>query len=509
MDHDYKEGYKTGPDAAHIESIAYAGFSDEEAAVLRAYEGNRGKQVMRKIDRHLIPVLALLYLFSHVDRTSLGNAKIEGMDKDLSLVGNQYNIASSLFFVPYIIFEIPSNVMLKKTRPSFWLAAQVLTWGIVMTCMGSVQGFASLTACRVLLGMCEAGFFPGAVYLVTQWYPPNVIQQRLAILYTASAISGAFSGLLAYGISKMDGIRGIAGWRWIFILEGIVPSAFGLFLPLLLPDSHEKVRWLTAEEKRYLNLRFREGGNRSTNGEGDKFSWSLLLNTMLDWKILLGVLMGMVNAAPNAAFSYTMPTIINKLGFESQNAQLLTIPPYFCGAVSSWLSSRLADRFAWRFPFIVAPMALMLVSFLILLILSANVDAYKGPMYFAIILAQIGIYPLLPGISAWTGNNLPQSWKRSIGIAWLLAAANTACKLYRNQCLSRRLDDQAPHYVVGYGVSLGIIAMGIIAACSLEYTLWRLNQRKAGISESEVRATYTPEQLTAMGESSPIFKYTL
>ncbi|GAQ44003.1 hypothetical protein AtubIFM54640_001362 [Aspergillus tubingensis] len=505
MEQDLGKGGELGLDVAHLESIAYVGFSDEEAAILRAYEGKRGKQVMRKIDRHIIPVLGLLYLFSHVDRSNLGNAKIEGMGKDLNLVGNQYNVASTLFFVPYIIFEIPSNVMLKKTRPSFWLAVQVLTWGIVMTCMGAVQGFASLTACRVLLGICEAGFFPGAVYLVTQWYPPNVIQQRLAILYTASAISGAFSGLLAFAISKMDGIRGIAGWRWIFILEGIVPSAFSLFLPLLLPDSPEKVGWLTAEEKQYLDLRFRQSGNRSITGEGDKFSWSLLFNTMLDWKILLGALMGMVNAAPNAAFSYTMPTIINKLGFESQDAQLLTIPPYFCGAVSSWLSSRLADRFTWRFPFIVAPMALLLVSFLILLILSANVDAYKGPMYFAIILAQIGIYPLLPGISAWTGNNLPQSWKRSIGIAWLLAAANTACFIGTNVFL----DDQAPHYVVGYGVSLGIIAMGIIAACSLEYALWRLNQYKDGISESESREAYTPDQLAAMGEKSPFFKYTL
>ncbi|GLA88991.1 hypothetical protein AtubIFM56815_003459 [Aspergillus tubingensis] len=413
MEQDLGKEAKLGLDVAHLESIAYAGFSDEEAAILRAYEGKRGKQVMRKVDRHIIPVLGLLYLFSHVDRSNLGNAKIEGMSRDLNLVGNQYNIASTLFFVPYIIFEIPSNVMLKKTRPSFWLAAQVLTWGIVMTCMGAVQGFASLTACRVLLGICEAGFFPGAVYLVTQWYPPNVIQQRLAILYTASAISGAFSGLLAFAISKMDGIRGIAGWRWIFTLEGIVPSAFSLFLPLLLPDSPEKVGWLTAEEKQYLDLRFRQSGNRSTTGEGDKFSWSLLLNTMLDWKILLGALMGMVNAAPNAAFSYTMPTIINKLGFESQDAQLLTIPPYFCGAVSSFIGTNVF------------------------------------------------------------------------------------------------LDNQAPHYVVGYGVSLGIIAMGIIAACSLEYALWRLNQHKNGISESEVRETYAPDQLAAMGEKSPIFKYTL
>jgi predicted MFS family arabinose efflux permease len=188
------------------------------------------------------------------------------------------------------------------------------------------------------------------------------------------------------------------------------------------------VGWLSSEEKLYLDIRFRQSGVRSATGEGDKFSWSLLMNTMLDWKILLAVLMAMVNAAPNAAFSYTMPTIIHKLGFEAQKAQLLTIPPYFCGAVSSWLSGRLADRFTWRFPFIVVPMLLMLVSFVLLLVLSANIESYKGPMYFAIILAQIGIYPLLPGISAWTGNNLPQSWKRSIGIAWLLAAGNTASK---------------------------------------------------------------------------------
>lgn len=272
----------------------------------------------------------------------------------------------------------------------------------------------------------QAGFFPGAVYLVTQWYPPNVIQQRLALLYTASAISGAFSGLLAYAISNMDGLSGVAGWRWIFILEGVVPTIFGLLLPLILPCSPEKVGWLSAEEKLFIDLRFRQAGHRSTTGEGDKFYWSLLLKTMSDWKILLAVLMAMVNAAPNAAFSYTMPTIINKLGFQASQAQLLTIPPYFCGAVSSWLSGRLADRFAWRFPFIVMPMGLLLVAFIILLILSANIEEYKGPMYFAVVLAQIGIYPLLPGISSRTTNNLPQSWKRSIGIAWLLAAANTA-----------------------------------------------------------------------------------
>ena len=159
----------------YIESVAYPGFSDEDADILFRYEGTKGKKVIRKIDLHLLPVLAFLYLCSHVDRNNMGNAKIEGMNDDLGLVGNQYNIASTLFFVPYIIFgmlslstegyqngvgsneclEIPSNIVLKKTRPSFWLSLQVVTWGIVMACMGAVKGFASLTACRVLLGICE------------------------------------------------------------------------------------------------------------------------------------------------------------------------------------------------------------------------------------------------------------------------------------------------------------------------------------------------------------------
>ncbi|KAJ5280927.1 MFS transporter [Penicillium angulare] len=488
-----------------IESVALPGFSDEDADILFRYEGTKGKEVIRKIDFHLLPVLAFLYLCSHVDRNNMGNAKIEGMNDDLGLVGNQYNIASTLFFVPYIIFEIPSNIVLKKTRPSLWLSLQVVAWGIVMACMGAVKGFASLTVCRVFLGICEAGFFPGAVYLVTQWYPPHEIQQRLALLYTASAISGAFSGLLAYGIANMGGLQNIAGWRWIFILEGLVPVAFGLALPFLLPDGPGKVKWLTPEEQRFIDLRFRQAGARSAEGEGDQFSWSMLLGTMLDWKILLAVVLAMVNAAPNAAFSYTMPTIINKLGFEASKAQLLTIPPYFCGAVSSWLSGRLADRFSWRFPFIVAPMIVMLISFIMLFVLSANIEQYKAPMYFAIILAQIGIYPLLPGISAWTGNNLPQSWKRSIGIAWLLAAGNTGSFIGTNVFL----EWQAPHYTIGYGVSIGIIVLGIVTCCILEFFLWRLNKVKRSIPESQTREQFTPDKLVAMGEKSPLYIYTL
>ncbi|KAF4960799.1 hypothetical protein F66182_18252, partial [Fusarium sp. NRRL 66182] len=290
------------------------------------------------IDFRILPVFAFLYLLSHVDRTNLGNAKIEGMTADLGLVGNQYNVASTLFFIPYIIFEIPSNMMLKRVSPHIWLTILVLGWGVVMTLMCVVQNYSGLIACRIFLGIFEAGFFPGAVYIISSWYIRSELQQRIALLYTASAFSGAFGGLLAFAISKLNGIGNMAGWRWIFLIEGGVTVAVGLAMPFVIPRSSEKAGWLTDEEKRFIDCRLRLAGVRATSKEveSEKFSWRHLSAGLLDWKVNLGVLMAWANAGPSSAFSFTMPEILTQLGYSSTIAQLMTIPPYFCGGVSSY-----------------------------------------------------------------------------------------------------------------------------------------------------------------------------
>ncbi|KAM0696566.1 hypothetical protein Q7P36_003814 [Cladosporium allicinum] len=493
----------------HHESVAaadqYAGLSPEDVELAQRFEGKEGKRVVRKIDLRLISVMGVLYLLSHIDRGNIGNAKIEGMDKDIGLTSNQYNIASTIFFVPYIIFEIPSNVIIKKVRPSLWLSVLVMCWGVVMTCMGVVKNFQGMVVCRVLLGFFEAGFFPGAVFLVSSWYPRYELQQRLAIFYTASAFSGALSGLLAFAIARMDGVRGLEGWRWIFLIEGAATVAAGIFMPLLIPDTPEAASWLQADEKRFIDLRLRQSGVRTATQEGDKFSWKLLAKTMIDWKILLGILLAWANSVPNAAFKFTMPQIINQLGFSTTQSQLLTIPPYFCGGVSAWVVGRYADRFKWRMPFIVGPLVVVATALGILMGLSSNIEGNVGPMYFGIVLAQIGIYPLLPGVSTWTSNNLGTSWKRSIGLAWLLAAGNLGSIIGTNIFL----DKQAPSYPLGYSVSFAVICVGIVCALTLEFTLWTLNKRKAKLSEDQVREQYSQVELDQMGEKSPLFRYTL
>lgn len=176
------------------------------------------RTLLRKLDLHLIPPLALLYLLSFLDRGNIGNAKIEGLADDLYLTPDQYNMCLTVFFFTYAAFEVPSNLVIKRLRPSRWLPGIMVAWGLVMTLMGFVRNYHGLLTARVFLGVTEAGLYPGVSFYLTMWYRREELQLRQALFFCAASIAGAFSGLLAYGISHMRGVAGLEGWRWIFIL---------------------------------------------------------------------------------------------------------------------------------------------------------------------------------------------------------------------------------------------------------------------------------------------------
>jgi MFS family permease len=150
---------------------------------------------------------------THISSVNIGNSRLYNMEKDLGLVGNQYQIAVSILFVTYITFEVPSNLVLKKFTPSRWIAFITFSWGIVATLTGLVQSYSGLIACRVLLGALEAGMFPGMSLYLTFWYTKNELALRVGYLFVSAAIAGALGGLLAFGIGRMDGLQGMSGWR--------------------------------------------------------------------------------------------------------------------------------------------------------------------------------------------------------------------------------------------------------------------------------------------------------
>ncbi|KAL6231499.1 hypothetical protein BDW75DRAFT_247851 [Aspergillus navahoensis] len=496
------------PQTVTIDNIQVLGLSPGDAEFYTNYPPEARKKLLWKVDIRLIPMLAVLYLISHLDRANIGNAKIEGLVDDLGMSGIQYNIVLSIFFVPYVLLEVPSNMLLKNfSRPSVYLGILITCWGIIMTLTGLVQNFAGLLVVRVLLGVFEAGFFPGAVYLCTFWYMPKELSTRLAIFYCASALSGAFSGLLAAGIAQMDGVGGQEGWRWIFILEGIATVVLGVLCFFLLIDSPRKSgKWLEPEEIRYLELQhfIKEGGHFKEEEE-KKTNWKDIKATILNWRMYLLAFILLAQSACSYGTKFFLPTITKAMGFRDTNAQLMTVPPYVAGAISAVFFSKLSDRFYWRMPFVAIPLCLVVVGYAVMVSLRGELDTHVGPAFFAIILTTIGIYPIHPATTSWTANNLAPSGRRAIGLAFNICIGNIGGIIGSYMYI----DSEEPYYYTGFGLSLALGGAALLVALVLELSFKWANRRKERIGEEEIREMYSDDELLAMGDKSPLFRYTL
>jgi MFS family permease len=304
----------------------------------------------------------------------------------------RYNTALTVFFVPYALFEVPSQIVLKILRPSIWIAILVFAWGLVMTLMGLVTSYGGLIAARFFLGVAEAGFFPAATFLLTLWYRRYEVQRRMAVFYAAASLSGAFSGLLAFAIEKMDGISGLAGWKWIFILEGLVPVAVSFSLYLLLPDKPETARFLTKEEREFvvnrIALHTGSGHGRVTNA--DRIRMPHVRAGFSDWKVWLAIVPFWGCSIGTYGFTATVPSVIEEMGYTSADAQLMTIPIYAAATVATVIVAFWADRVQQRTPFLMGGFSVAVVGFIAELAIPH--PRLTGVSYFFLFLVAMGLY---------------------------------------------------------------------------------------------------------------------
>ena len=193
-----------------------------EAALDRiTWTAEEEKKLVRKIDLFLLPTIWLMYLLSYIDRTNIGNAKIAGMAKDLDLSSGQYSVALVVFFIGYVICEPPSNMILVRSRPSRYLPAIMIIWGMLTCCMAAIKSYHHLIILRIFVGIIESGFAPGILLIISSWYKREEQSKRFAVYISAAILSGAFGGLLAGAITGgLEGAGGLRGWRWLFIVEG-------------------------------------------------------------------------------------------------------------------------------------------------------------------------------------------------------------------------------------------------------------------------------------------------
>ncbi|KAK5175408.1 uncharacterized protein LTR77_000547 [Saxophila tyrrhenica] len=497
------------PQVVTIDGFSVLGLTHEDAEFYQNYSEKDRKRTRHKVDIRLVPLLAALYLVAHLDRSNIGNTKIQGIDTDLGISGVQWNILLSLFFIPYILLEVPSNALLKRfNRPSLYMGTLVTSWGTIMTLHGVVTNYGGILALRLLLGVFEAGFFPGAVYLSSFWYMPRDLAARISWFYCFSALSGAFSGMLAAAIAQMDGVGGYEGWRWIFILEGIVTVGCGILTFLLLVDTPELGhKWLEQDEIRFLQIqRFIKQGGRFQDESNEKhFIWRDLKACCLNWKLWLLTWVQFAQSATAYGTKFTLPTLTAAMGFENWEAQLMSAPPYVAGAIATLVLSKLSDRVYWRMPFVVGPFAAILLGFTIMLGLQGDFENQLGASYFAVCIACMGIYPAAPALIAWVGNNSAPASRRAVALAFNICIGNIGGIMGSYMFF----DSDAPAYNTGFGLSMAFAITGLTCAVVAELAYKRANSKKARVSEEEVRAQYTNDQLVAMGEKNPLFRFTL
>ncbi|KAJ7830892.1 major facilitator superfamily domain-containing protein [Mycena olivaceomarginata] len=231
------------------------------------------RTVWHKIDRWILPVITIFYLLSFLDRVNIGNARLYGLQKDLNISNKEYTIALTLTYVAYVSSELPSNLVLKRIGPSILLPTIMVLWGVVATLQGVVTNYQGLLACRFFIGFLEGGV-PGIVLYLSLFYPRQKLQTRIAMFFSAASLSGAFSGILAFGIRDLDGKRGHSSAAWIFLIEGAITVACGLAAFFILPRSPTSARFLTEQEKQYVAERLREDRVMSKDPGVDAFSWS-------------------------------------------------------------------------------------------------------------------------------------------------------------------------------------------------------------------------------------------
>ncbi|KAF2027210.1 MFS general substrate transporter [Setomelanomma holmii] len=458
------------------------------------------KKIVRKVDLRLIPTLGFMYCVSLMDRTNLGVAMVAGMGVDLKLTGHRYSLVVLLFFITYVALQPPATVVLRKIGPRIFLPSIVILWGSVMMTFGFVKEWHTLLPLRLLLGIFEAGFFPGSAYLLSCWYQRFELQKRNTVFFGIGMLSSAFSGILGYVFSLLSGHGhqaaewlgvhygptkknpkivphfgpGLAGWRWIFILQGVLTVAIGLigwyyivdFPELAAKPSKTQRKFLTQPEADFIVARIEKDRHDVV---AEEFNIRKYLKGALDLKVWGFAAIFMFTTTITYAIAYFLPIILKDgMGFNTAMANCLIAPPYVFALFVMLAFAWAGDKYHIRSPFIIANGVLGLIG-LPLMGFSSNI----GVRYFGVFLATAAANANVPCVLTWQANNIRGQWKRALCSATLVGAGGIGGIIGGTVF---RTED-APKYVPGIIACMIAAGMIILITCLMNLKFWMANKR--------------------------------
>jgi MFS family permease len=469
----------------------------EEIERLAADYGVNHRKVMAKIDFRLVPAICILYLLAFLDRVNISNAQVYGMSTQLGLTGNEYNTALTIFFVPYVLFEVPSNILLKKFKPHMWLSLCMLLFGAVSIGQGFVKNFSGLLATRFFLGLLETGMFPGCFYLLSMWYRREEAQKRYSFFFSSTCLAGAFGGLIAYGVNHISGKQGIEGWRWIYIIEGAVTMAVALVLFFVISDFPEDAGYLTENERAFINAKLALDFGSSYHDQSSSI-WRYL-EVFKDWKVWCGGLMYFGLIVPAYGYAYFSTIIIQTFNYSPVQTQLHSIPPWVAAFGFSMILAFISDAVRHRYLFTLFASLITVIGFAILLGNHKNNHA----RYAACHLVATGAYTAMPLIVCWTNLNFSGHYRRAVGSGWQIGFGNIGGIIATYSFLA----DGKPFYTKGLSICVGFTCLSILATFAYFVGVWLENRAKRSGKRDAWFQALSPEDQALAGDLRPSFLY--
>ncbi|OJD38741.1 major facilitator superfamily protein [Diplodia corticola] len=490
------------PEFLEGENIFPSDRSSGEVALEPAWTEEEERAVRRKMDWHLVPLVTLLYLLCFLDRSNIGNARIQGLAKDLQLVGYQFNWSLTVFYITYMLVEVPSNIVLKKIGPRWWLPFLVAGFGLVSLCTAFVHNFSQLMVARAFLGLFEGGTMPGIAFYLSCFYRRQELLFRIGIFVSAASMAGAFGGLLATGLSRIPE-WGVAAtpmhtWRNIFFFEGLATLLIGGASPWLMATKPEECTFLT-ERERYIAAERLALDQHKGIAVNERVTAQHVRRAVLNINNNVCALGFFLINITVQSISLFMPTLLADLGWTATKAQLHTVPPYVLACVVAiavaFASDRTRHRGIWLALF--APVGI--VGFAVL--------RADGPSpnikYMAVFFVTIGVFPGGPAFLSWGLNNAAGPAIRAVASGYIVSVGTLGAVV----ATWTYLPSDAPRYPIGHSINLGAQAAAFfLALAGMAYVVWENGQRERGRRDHRVEGK-SEEEVAALGYRHPGFRY--
>ncbi|KAL1954041.1 hypothetical protein VTO42DRAFT_1819 [Malbranchea cinnamomea] len=442
--------------------------TDKYGRSLVKFDPEAEKKLCRKIDLFIVPTVSLLYMFCFIDRANVGNARIAGFDKDLNMQGYDYNLTLTAFYISYTVFEIPCVMLCKLIGPGWFIPATTLLFGVSSLGTAFVNTVPAACGVRFVLGFFEAGMLPGIAYYMSRWYRRSELTFRLSLYIAMAPIAGAFGGLLASGILKLERFGSLTTWRMIFGIEGIITIGLGVLAFFTLTDRPETARWLTEEEKALAVARIKS----------ERVSTTEILDKVDRRKLLRGIFcpvtsftsfIFLLDNVTVQGMGFFLPTIIRAIYPDRSviTQQLYTVPPYAVGTFFTVFIPYLSWKFDRRVIFMIGSAPLTMVGY-IMYLASSN----QQVRYAASFLVASGAFSYGALTSSNVSANVVSDTARSAAIStnamWGCVGGIVSTWSY--------LPFDGPDFKIGNGLNLGTSTGMLIG--SIAMSMWMMWDNK-------------------------------